>query len=103
MSLMLITFLIMTKEKRINRAIFFFWSFVSDKIRQSTIFHFPCGNETCLTTPNEKFKLLKAIDSRKTEGFNMIPTTLVKRTAHVLYIPSSKAITEPVVRRYSSK
>ena len=48
-------------------------------------------------------KIVERLDSRKTEGFNMIPTTLVKRAAHVLYIPSSKAITEAVVRRYSSK
>ena len=49
------------------------------RIKQnSSIQHFPCGNEICLTTLNEILKLSKEIDTKQTLGSDIIPPKLIK-------------------------
>ena len=67
----------------------------SSKILQ---FNFFCVNEICLTNPNEIWKVLKEIDTKKTVGFDIIPPKLVKIAVHVLCSPLSKAINNSLLQ-----
>ena len=67
-------------------------SSISHIKRNSSIQCFFCGNEICLTTPNEILKLLREIDTEKTISFDMIRSKLIKIAAHVLCSPLSKAV-----------
>ena len=53
-------------------------SIISRIKQNSSIRHFCCGNEICLTTPNEILKFLKETVTKQTSGFDMIHQGLLK-------------------------